>query len=92
MAIEFQVHFGKKTADFLKYIAECQGKTVPKLIRTLVFEALEAREDKYFSKIADERLANDEVIPGSEVNWGELLSAPSTKSNTRKNVNLNSIR
>lgn len=65
MAIEFTVSFGKKTADFLKYIAECQGKTVPKLIRTLVFEALETREDKYFSKLADERLENDEVVSGS---------------------------
>ncbi|WP_257791013.1 hypothetical protein [Wolbachia endosymbiont of Folsomia candida] len=39
MAIEFQVSFGKGTANFLKYIAECQGKTIPKLIRTLVFGA-----------------------------------------------------
>lgn len=54
MAIEFQVSFGKKTADFLKYIAERQSKTVPKLIRTLVFEALDTR---------DERLEND---PDSE--------------------------
>ncbi|APR98639.1 hypothetical protein [Wolbachia endosymbiont of Folsomia candida] len=69
MAIEFTVSFGKKTADFLKYIAEHQNKTIPKLIRKLVFEALETREDKYFSKIADERLKNDEVVPGSEEIW-----------------------
>jgi predicted DNA-binding protein len=69
MAVEFKVNFGKKTANFFKYIAECQGKTVPKLIRTLVFEALETREDKYFSKLADERLENDEVVPDSEEIW-----------------------
>ncbi|APR98564.1 hypothetical protein [Wolbachia endosymbiont of Folsomia candida] len=69
MAIEFKVSFGKKTADFLKYIAECQGKTIPKLIRTLVFEALEERENRYFSKLADERLENDEIVPGSEEIW-----------------------
>ncbi|MBV2145535.1 MAG: hypothetical protein KTM48_02240 [Wolbachia endosymbiont of Pissodes strobi] len=84
MAVEFQVYFGKKTADFLKYIAERQNKTIPKLIRRLVFEALETREDKYFSRIADERLANDTVVPDSEVDWEKLLSSPSTKKKPKK--------
>jgi len=82
--VEFQVGFGKKTADFLKYIAECQGKTIPKLIRTLVFEALETREDKYFSKIADERLKNDKIVPGSEVDWEKLFSSNSENAKERK--------
>ncbi len=69
MATEFKVHFGKKTADFLNYIAECQGKTVPNVIRKLVFEALETREDKYFSKLSDERLKNGKIVQGSEEVW-----------------------
>lgn len=74
MAIEFKVSFGKNTANFLKYIAERQSKTIPKLIRTLVFEALDTREDKYFSKLADERFENDEVVPDSEEIWRTSLS------------------
>ncbi|MBD0392226.1 hypothetical protein IC220_07435 [Wolbachia endosymbiont of Pentalonia nigronervosa] len=77
IAMEFQISFGKKTSNFLKYIAERQNKTIPKLIRRLVFEALETREDKYFSKIADERLANDKIVPSSEVDWEKLFSSNS---------------
>ncbi|WP_157956382.1 hypothetical protein [Wolbachia endosymbiont of Folsomia candida] len=47
-------------------------------------QALEEREDKYFSKIADERLANDTVVPDSEVDWEKLLSSPSTKKKPKK--------
>ena len=42
----------------INYLAEQEKKSISKIVRELVIEGLEKREDRYLSSIADERDAN----------------------------------
>jgi len=47
------VTFEEKTIDILTDLAEIEKKSVSSIIRELTLEALELREDYYFSKLAE---------------------------------------
>lgn len=50
-----QVTFDSPIASILSQLAKQEHKTIAGLARELILEALERREDVYFSALADER-------------------------------------
>ncbi len=59
--------------QFLATLAKQEQKSVSSLIRELILEALERREDKALSAIADERLQKPQELVSHENAWEELL-------------------
>ena len=59
MRSDFHVHFPLEMAGLLSTMADLEKKSVNELLRELTLEALERREDLYFSKLAD-RLDREE--------------------------------
>lgn len=47
------VPFEKTTANLLSHVAQQHNKSVASLVRELVLEALETREDFYLAKLAE---------------------------------------
>lgn len=66
----------KKLYAFLSEIAEKEEKSLSALARDLIIEALDEREDRYLSKLADERMKEDDGkwIKHEDVDWDALLS------------------
>jgi len=49
------ITFEENTVDLLNYLAKQEDKTISNLIKELVFEALDRREDMVLSAIAESR-------------------------------------
>lgn len=52
---QFNITFEAKTADILNSLAKQEDKTVSNLIKELILEALDRREDMILSVIAESR-------------------------------------
>jgi hypothetical protein len=70
----FTVSVDEKTAGCLNMTAKHQHKPISGLIYELITEALEMREDMYWSKVAEEAEKKAEGKPTvpAEVLWKEL--------------------
>ncbi len=75
----FNVTVEPHEEKFLASLAKKERKSVSALIRELALEALERREDKILSALADERLKEQEsqkALSHEEI-WGDLLGEDS---------------
>jgi len=63
------VTFEPQLNDQLSLLAENEHKSISKLIKELVIEALEKREDIYLSAIAERRESNHQAIVSHEDAW-----------------------
>lgn len=55
-----QVTINKETSELLSAMAHHKAQSISSTAAELIREALEIHEDAYFSKIADDRVANDD--------------------------------
>jgi predicted DNA-binding protein len=62
---------------FLASLAKKEQKSISSLIRELILESLERREDIALSALADERLQESDQTISHEDAWNELLKKDS---------------
>lgn len=60
MQSDFHIHLPEETAGLLAHMASLEKKSIDNLLQELTLEALERREDFYFSALA-EKLDQDGV-------------------------------
>jgi hypothetical protein len=63
------VSFGGEAAGMINHLAQLEHKSVAGMVRTLALEALEMREDLYFSKLANELDQEDVKLYSHEEAW-----------------------
>lgn len=73
----FNVTMEPHEEKFLASLAKKEQKSVSSLMRELVLEALERREDKALSVLADERLEESKETQSHEEIWKDLLEEDS---------------
>ncbi len=73
----FNVTMEPHEEKFLVSLAKKEHKSISSLIRELVWESLERREDMALSKLADQRLEESEETISHEDAWKDLLKKDS---------------